>query len=217
MHHGLFRRMERDLTADQPLGAGGKQRRVFHTVCLALIRGVHDGDVAVGIGAKPRPVALERAARRGEVALRLREMLWLYQQPHVHRRQSRLLEPRRAHGEVRTRRPGEVVHVLLKILVRRRAVAVVAKASLGSGGTNDPAFRHADVHVVHAVVGEELCHCMELVTVPAGVFQHAKLRKPLRDEVVVTDPPGAVEGARHLRGPGDADGNRFAGLYGPRQ
>ena len=51
--------------------------------------------------------------------------------------------------------------------------------------------------VVHAVVGEELGLGVELVTVPAGVLEHAELREPLRDEEVVADRAGAIERARH--------------------
>src|SRR3972149_10050104 len=46
---------------------------------------------------------------------------------------------------------------------------------------------------------------MKLVAVPAGVFQHADLREPLRDEVVVADASRARERAWHARRPAKLD------------
>ena len=107
----------------EPARAGGEQRRVLHAAGAALERGIDDRDVAVRIGAEPLAVVLQRRARRVEVALGLRRVLGLEQQPHLDRRQPRMLEARGPHEVVRARRPREVVDVVLVVAVGRRAVA----------------------------------------------------------------------------------------------
>ena len=107
---------------------------------------------------------------------------------------------------VRARRPREVVHVLLVVAMRRRAVAVVGARSRSTpvAPTIQPSG-HGQRHVVDAEVGEELGARVELVAVPARVLQDAELGEPLRDEEEVADGAGARERARHMRGPRDLD------------
>jgi hypothetical protein len=52
---------------------------------------------------------------------------------------------------------------------------------------------------------------VKLVTVPSAVFEHADLRKPLRDEEVVADRAGPRERSRYVRGPRQLDRDRTAG------
>ena len=85
------------------------------------------------------------------------------------------------------------------------------RSAFGPRGADHPALRDRQPDVVAAEVGEELGRRMELMAVPAGVFEHADLGKPLRDEVEVADRAGARERARHARRPRDLDGDRFAG------
>ena len=84
--------------------------------------GIDDRDVAVRVRTEPLAVVPERGARRGEVALLLARVLRLQQQPHVHRRQRRVLERRALLDVVRARRPREVVHVRLIEVMRARGV-----------------------------------------------------------------------------------------------
>jgi hypothetical protein len=118
--------------------------------------GIHDRDLAVRIGAEPLAVVLQRGTRRGEVAAGLRLVLRLQEQPHLDRRQPGSCERRHVLDEVRARRPGEVVHVGLVVVVRRRPVAEVAQRLLDAGGADDPSGRDGQADVVDAEVGEEL-------------------------------------------------------------
>ena len=201
----------------QPARAGGEERRILHAVRAALPRRIDDGDVRVGIRAEPLAVVAQRRARRVEVALGLTDVLGLQQQPHRHWRQAVVAEPLDALDVVRARRPGEIVDVLRIVMMRRRAVALVAPTALGAGGADDPAVRDRQPHVVDAEVGEELGRGVELMAVPAGVLEDADLRKPLREEVVVADRSRARERARHAGRPGDLDVDGFAGRHRRRR
>ena len=103
--------------------------------------------------------------------------------------------------------------VLRIVVMRRRAVGLVAPPALDAGRADDPAVRHRQPDVVDAEVGEELGRGVELMAVPARVLEDADLRKPLREEVVVADRAGARERARHARRPGDLDVDRLAGRH----
>ncbi len=76
--------------------------------------GIDDGDVAVRIRPVPLAVVAQGRRGRGEVAILLAGMLGLHQQPHVDRRQARMLEPLPMLHVVGARRPREVVHVVLR-------------------------------------------------------------------------------------------------------
>ena len=53
-------------------------------------------------------------------------------------------------------RPGEVVDVLLVVMMRRRAIGLVAPVALDACCADDPPCRHRQPHVVDAEVGKEL-------------------------------------------------------------
>ncbi len=122
-----------------------------------------------------------------------------------------MLEPGAALDEVGARRPREIVDVVLIVVMGRGAVRLVAAVAFGPGGADRPSLRDRQPDVVAAEVGKELGRRMELMAVPAGVFEHADLGKPLRDEIEVADRAGARERARHARRPRDLDGDRFTG------
>ncbi len=132
------------------------------------------------------------------------------QQPHLHGRQPRLLESGQPHDVVRTRRPREVVDVLLDEAMRRRLVRVVASLALDAGRADHPALRHGQLHVVDAVVREELGARVELVAVPALVLEHADFRKPLGEEEEAADDARAGDRPRDLRRPLEIDLDGFA-------
>ena len=70
------------------------------------------------------------------MAVGLAGVLRLEEQAHLDRRQRGMLEARGPFEIVGARRPGEVVHVLLVVAVRRRAVGVVAAFALDAGGAD---------------------------------------------------------------------------------
>ena len=197
-----------------PARAGGEERRILHAPRLALPRGIDDRDVPVRVRTKPLAVVFQRGTRGLEVTVGLRHVLRLQQQAHVHRGQRRMLEARAPLDVIRARRPGEIVDVFLVVMMRRGAVTLVARVALDAGGAHEPAGRHGEPDVVGAEVREELGGRVELVAVPAGILQHADLRKPLCHEVEITDGAGAREGPRHPGGPGDLDVERFPGRDG---
>ena len=84
--HALGRR---DLAGSEPPRAGREQRRVLHAARAALPGGIDDRDVAVRVGAEPGAVVAQRGARGIEVAIGLRRVLGLQEQPHLDRRQRR--------------------------------------------------------------------------------------------------------------------------------
>ena len=187
----------------QPPRAGREQHRVFHAARLALPGGIDDGDVRVRIGTEPLAVVAQRRARRVEVAFRLAHVLGLKQEAHRHRRQALVAESLEPLHVVRARRPGEVVDVLRMIVMRRRAIALVAPPTFDAGGPHDPSAGDRQAHVVDAEVREELRRGVELMAVPARVLKDANLGKPLSEEVVIANCSRAREGARDSRGPGD--------------
>ena len=67
-------------------------------------------------------------------------------------------------------------------------------------------------HVVDAIVGEELGPGVELMAAPLAVLDHADLREPLDDEVVVVHPSGASHGSvRDERRPFDGEASSRPG------
>ena len=206
-----------DLRRRQPARARREQRRVLHAAGAALPGRIDDRDVAVRIGPEPLAVVLQRRPRRREMPVGLRRDARAAAAGAVRSRQRRVLEGRRLHDVVRAGRPHEIVDVFLHVAMRGRALGRVVPLALAPRRADHPAPRHGDPHVVDAVVGVELGAGMELVRVPAGVFENAQLGKPLRDEEVVADRAGAGEGARHSRRPGQLHGHRLAGRHGHGQ
>jgi hypothetical protein len=151
--------------------------------------------MAVWIRTEPLPEVFQRRARGREVPRGLAFVLGLQEQPHLHRRQRGVLETFPPLDVVGTRRPGEVVNVFLVIMMRAAAVGLVLHVLLKARCTHHPALRHRQANVVDAKVGVELGRPVELVAVPAPILQHPELWKPLRDEVEVSDHPGARKGA----------------------
>ena len=186
---------------DEPPCARREERRVLHPVGVALVGGIDNGDVAVGIGAEPLAVVLQRISRGVEVPPGLGGVLRLKEEAHLHRRQRRMLEAGGSLQIVGARRPREVVHVLLVIPMRRRVVGVVAPIALDARGTDRPGLGNRQVDVIDAVIGKELGPGVELVTVPALVLQDAELRKPLSDEKEIPDRAGPRVRARDVRVP----------------
>ena len=182
----------------EPPRSGSEQRRVLHAVGAALPRGIDDGDVAVGVRAEPFAVVAQGRPRCGEVARRLLRVLGLQQQPHANARQAGVAELLDSFDVVRAGRPREVVHVLRVVVVRRRAVAFVARRrAFRSRRADGPALGDGQADIVDAEVGEELGRGMKLVAVPARVLKNADLWKPLPEEIEVADGTGARERARH--------------------
>ena len=87
----------------------------------------------------------------------------------------------------------------------RGAVAVVAWRVTTAGRADHPPAGGRDPDVVDPIVGEEFRDGVKLVAVPAGVLEHAELRKPLRDEEEVSDCPGPRERAWDPRPPLELD------------
>ena len=199
-----------DAGRGDPAGAGGEQGRVLHATGAALPGRVDDGDLLVGVGTKPLSVVLQRGARRLKVTPRLTRVFRLQQQPHLHRGQPGDFEPFPQVEEVGAGGPGEVVDVLLDVAVRRGAIGVVARPLADAGRAEDPSCGDGDPDVVDSVVGEKLGVGVELVAVPAGVLEHAELRKPVCDEEEVSDGAGPGERSRHPRAPLELDVDRLA-------
>ena len=196
---------------DQPPCPRREERRVFHPVRIALVGGIDDGDVAVGIGAEPLAVVLQRISRRVEVPFGLGGVLRLEQEAHLHRRQGGMLEARRSLQIVGAGRPREVVDVLLVVAMRRRVVGVVAAVAPDAGRADRPAAGNRQADVVDAVIGKEFGRGVKLVTVPALILQHAELRKPLGDEEEIPDRAGSCVRARDVSVPFQLDGDAAAG------
>ena len=133
----------------------------------------------------------------------------LQQQPHVDRRQRRMLESCVSLDVIGARRPREIVDILLVVLVRRRALGIVLARPFDPGRADNPSLRHGERDVIHAVVGEEFGGRVELMTVPALVLEHAQLREPLSDEEIIADHAGASDRPRHVGRPGEL--NRCGG------
>ena len=193
------------------------QRRILHPAGAAPPRWVDDGDVFVRIRAVPLAVVRQRRARRLEMAVGLPRMLGLQEQPHLHVRQRGMLESLRQVQVVRARRPGEIVHIFLVVVVGGRAVAVVARLVAEAGCADDPSGRGRDADVVDAVIGEEFGRGVELMAVPAGVFEDADLGEPLREEEEVADGAGPREGAGDFRGPFEQDVDDLARIDLPKE
>ncbi len=205
--------------------AGGDERRVLHPAgANRLVRRIDDGQRAVRVAAIGQAVGGDRAHRRPQVALRLRQVIGPHQQPHLDVAEAQLLdrspEPRRGVAvvlrghflgrveaardldEARRRGPGEVVDVALLVGVGGRAVAVVHARGAHAGGADHEAPRQRDGDAVVAEVGVELRVGVELVRAPAagGAAAHAgrlvdgDLREPLPDQEVVAGVAGAGVG-----------------------
>ena len=86
-----------------------------------------------------------------------------------------------------------------------------------AGRADDEFARRGNPHVVDAVVGVELGVGVELVRVPARILQHAHLREPLGDEVVVVHVAGACKRTGNLARPFHFDIERFLRLHRERQ
>ena len=201
----LFWRLQCHLLSDEPLRSRREQGGILHPARFALKRWIDDGEVTKGIGAKPGAVAAQCAAGRCEVTLGLSEMLRLNEQSYLHRRKTGLIEQCGSFDEVRARGPGKVVHVLLHEAVRGGAVLVVGSALFRTRRSNHPARWHGEADIIDAVVRIELGSRVELMRVPASVFEHAKLREPLSDEEVVANHSRSIERARNLCGPVQAN------------
>ncbi len=200
-----------DRAGRQPPRARREERRVLHATRATLPRRVDDRDVPVRVRAEPLAVVAEGGARGVEVTRGLPGVLWLEQETHRYVGQAFVPEALDPLDVVRARRPGEIVHVLRIVMMRRRAVALIAAATFDAGRADDPAARNDQLDVVDAEVREKLRCGMELMAVPAGVLEDADLGKPLAEEVVVADRAGAGERPRHARGPGDLDVDRLPG------
>src|SRR6188508_1543619 len=143
------------------------------------------------------------------MSLRLAGMLLLQQQAQISTGKRLVLERCMALDIVGTRRPGEVVDIVLVVMMGGRAVRLVPTIALDPRRADDPAPRQREPHVVGAKVGEEFRREMKLMAVPAGVLEHADLRKPLRDEEKVSDCAGPRERSRYVRRPCDLDVHCF--------
>ena len=196
-------------------GAPREERGVFHAARGRVPGRVHHGDVRVGVGRRPGAVAPQRDLRGLEVARGQVRVLGLDEQPDVHRRIARLLEPIDALDEPPARHPCEVVDVVLVVVERARAVGVVARALHAAGGAQHVTLGNGEADVVDAVVGEELARGVELMGVPPALPPHADLGEPLGDEVVVVHPARAPDVAvGHLRRPVDLEARRAPGWDG---
>ncbi len=76
---------------------------------------------AVRVRAEPLAVVAQRRSRRVEMAVGLPDVLGLEQQAHRYGRQTLVAEPLDSLDVVRARRPGEVVDVVRRVVMRRRA------------------------------------------------------------------------------------------------
>src|SRR5919109_3601004 len=111
---------------------------------------------------------------------------------------------------IRTRRPREVVHIVLHESMRHRVIAVRLFVLRRAGGTDFPSGWNGDADVVSAVVGKELAVGVELVRCPRCVTKDRQLGKPLRDEIKVADCARARKRAWHAGDPFDAEGDSAA-------
>ena len=142
----------------------------------------------------------------------LRQVLWLNQQPQLDRWQTRLLEPVQDLDKVRTRCPGESMHIGLLESVRHGPVIVIDLRGQLACGAHDETLGEANLHLVVAIVGKVLGAGMILMTVPTVALEDAELWKPVGDEEEFAAKPGASERARDLRTPLQLDPDRFARL-----
>ena len=201
-----------DVTRGQPASTSGKDRRVLHPPSTTLPGWVDHGHVVVGIGAEPLSEVLERVAGGADVSRRLVDVLRLEQQSDVDTREVGVLELLLDIDEVRADRPGEVVHILLIVVMGRRAVLIVRDTPLYPRRTQDPVGRYRHPDVIDAVVSKELGSEMELMAVPSCVFKDANLGKPLREEKVVAHVAGPSKCAWHSRRPLELDAHDIAWL-----
>src|SRR3954463_13456202 len=107
-------------------------------------------------------------------------------------------------------RPGEVMDIFLGIMMRGRPVGLVPAIALGSGRADGPSSRNGQADVVGSEVGKKFGRCVELMTVPSGVLEHADLGEPLRDKKEISDRAGARERSRHVGRPGNLNVHRLA-------
>ena len=210
--------------------AGGDEGRVLHPAGAdRRLRRIDDGQRPVRVAAVGQAEGRDRAHRRPQVALRLRQMIGLHEQPHLDVTEAQLLdrpaEPRRGLAvvlrghlggrveaardldEARRRRPGEVVHVALLVGVGGRAVAVVHPRGAHAGGADHEAARQRDGDAVVPEIGVELRVGVELVRAPAagsaaahpGRLVDGDLREPLPDQEVVAGIAGPGVGLGQRR------------------
>src|SRR3954453_16412218 len=114
-----------------------------------------------------------------------------------------MLERRMALDVVGTRRPGEVVNVFLDVMMRGRAVRLVAPVALNARRTHVPPSRDRKPRVIGSEVSEEFGGEVKLMAIPSAVLEYTDLRKPLSDKEEISDCAGAREGSRHVRRPCD--------------
>src|SRR5258705_1793485 len=120
-----------------------------------------------------------------------------------------MLERLRPLDQTGARRPREVVDVLAVKMMHGCSVRIVFDVELLARRADDEAARNRHPDVIDAVIGVELSARVELMRVPAGIFEDSKLREPLPEEVVVVDVAGARERPRNLRAPLEIDVDRF--------
>src|SRR4029453_18358720 len=99
----------------------------------------------------------------------LAHMFLLKEQSQIGAGERWMLEGRTALDVIRARRPCEVMHIVLSVMMRGRAVGLVAPISLATGCTHDPASRNGEPHVVGAEIGEEFRSDVKLMAVPSAV------------------------------------------------
>ena len=108
----------------------------------------------------------------------------------------------------------DVVHVMRTVVMRGVRTRRIRRLALfPSGRAHDPAARHGQAHVVHAVIRVELRGGVELPAVPAGVLEDADFREPVRDEKEIAKRAGARVGPRYPRGPREIKVQRFSRLH----
>ncbi len=194
--------------------------RVFHAARAdGAPRRIHDRQRRVRVGAEDAAVSREAGLRGAEVAVCLRQVLGLEAELDLDVADAGLAEDVPEDPEIRVGGPGEVMHALLS---EARDDAALRRLPLGDDGAGRPdlalvADGRVDRDVVVAEVGEELAVRMELVAVPAGVFEDADLREPLCDEEEVALVSRARRDARQMGHEVERDGDGVAGKRRPRQ
>ena len=113
--------------------------------------------------------------------------------------------------EVRARRPREVVHVVLHVAMRRRAVGD-CRCATARRRSRRPSSRAARSSARRSGRSRRRTRCWRGTGARSiAAFEHAELGEPLRDEEVVADGAGASEGARDTCCPRDAQRDLAAG------